>query len=248
MIVEYNRPDNIESALELLSRKDPLTLPLGGGTVLNQQTLDHFAVVDLQSLGLNKITNDGKSIVVGATVSLQQALNENDIHAALKKAIKHEATYNIRQIATIAGSLVAADGRSPLATVMLAVGSNLIIQPGDEERSLGDFLPFRKDILPGRMITKIQLPLLLNLSYEYIARTPADRPIVCVSVARWKSGRVRVVLGGYGDSPILAFDGRGSSGAPEAAQSAYSEAGDQWASSEYRREMASVLTKRCLES
>jgi len=248
MIVEYNRPDNIESALELLSRKVPLTLPLGGGTVLNQQTLDNFAVVDLQSLGLNKIINDGKSIVIGATVSLQQALVENDIHEALKKAIKHEATYNIRQIATMAGTLVAADGRSPLATVMLAVGSNLIIQPGEEERNLGDFMPFRKDILPGKMITKIQHPLTPNLSYEYIARTPADRPIVCVSVARWKSGRVRVVLGGYGESPILAFDGKGSSGAPEAAQNAYSDAGDQWASSEYRREMASVLTKRCLES
>ena len=79
-----------------------------------------------------------------------------------------------------------------------------------------------------------------------IARTPADRPIVCVAAARWPSGRTRLALGGFGAAPTLAMDGPEDSGAQIAAASAYSQAGDEWASAEYRSEAAGILALRCL--
>ena len=36
MIIEYHRPETIDEALDLLARSQPATVPLGGGTVLNQ--------------------------------------------------------------------------------------------------------------------------------------------------------------------------------------------------------------------
>ena len=88
----------------------------------------------------------------------------------------------------------------------------------------------------------------MRLAYEYVARTPADLPIVCAAVAVWSSGRTRVVMGGFGEVPVLAMDGPDREGAEIAAGVAYSHADDQWASSSYRQEVAKVLVKRCLAS
>jgi CO/xanthine dehydrogenase FAD-binding subunit len=54
-------------------------------------------------------------------------------------------------------------------------------------------------------------------------------------------------LGGFGDAPRLAFDGEEPAGLQTAAQNAYSMAEDEWASAEYRQEIAGVLARRCLE-
>lgn len=247
MIIEYHRPDTLEEALRLLTREGVKTLPLGGGSVLNAPSPEQFAVVDLQALGLNKIEKKGNTLLVGATATLQALLDTPDLPAAFHQAIQHEATYNLRQVATLAGTLVAADGRSPLATVLLALDAQVTLLPGEEQVGAGELLLTREAKLPGRLITQIALPLNIRLVYQYVSRTPADLPLVCVAAARWAAGRTRLALGGFGEAPLLALDGPEAGGAIEAARSAYFSAADQWASAEYRREVAATLAKRCLE-
>ncbi|MBN1149143.1 MAG: FAD binding domain-containing protein [Anaerolineales bacterium] len=252
MIKEYHRPTSFEEALALLGRAEPPTLPLAGGSALNRPSAEEFAVVDLQALRLDGFQARGNFLELGATLSLQNLLEELRLAkpspaAALEKAIEHEATNNLRQVASVAGTLVAAGGRSPFTTALLALDARLTVQPGDEQASLGDLLPFRQERLRGRLITQVSLPSNARLAYEYVARTPADLPIVCAALAIWPSGRRRLALGGYGAAPVMAFDGGEAEGVQVAAQSAYSEAGDQWASAEYRQEIAGVLAKRCLE-
>lgn len=87
----------------------------------------------------------------------------------------------------------------------------------------------------------------MKIAYESIARTPADQAIVCAAIAQWSSGRTRVALGGWGEIPSLAMDGPEASGIEMASKSAYSHAGDGWASGEYRQEMAGLLATRCLQ-
>ena len=241
MITEYHRPETLEAALSLLARTEVDTVPLGGGSVLNQPASNLVAVVDLQALGLNTIETKGKKLELGATVTLQQLLDEPNIPTALKKAIQHEATYNIRQVATVAGALVAADGRSPFATAMLALGATLTILPAVENTDFGSFLPLRFDNTRGTLISQVRIPNNVTLAYEYVARTPADLPIVCAAVAQWPSGRTRVALGGCGSAPLLAMDGSEPAGAEIAARDAFREAGDQWASAEYRSDVAATL-------
>jgi CO/xanthine dehydrogenase FAD-binding subunit len=214
---------------------------------LNAPSDDQVAVVDLQKLGLDQISAKGSSMKIGAAAALQALLETPDLPPALTKAIRHEATYNLRQTATAAGTLVAASGRSAFTCVMLALDAQLTLLPGDEVVGLGEALPLRDEKLKGRLITDISIPTNVNLAYEYVARSPADLPIVCAAAAKWKGGRTRVVLGGWGAAPMMVVDGKDENDILPAVEAATLEALDEWASAEYRQDAARTLTKRCLE-
>jgi CO/xanthine dehydrogenase FAD-binding subunit len=165
--------------------------------------------------------------------------------------LKLEAPLNLRNAATVAGTLVACDGRSTFVTALLALDAKLtmianrqseIVNRQSSILNLGDFLPLR----PRGLITSITIPLNVKLAFDYVSRTPADKPIVCAALVQWNSGRTRLALGGYGKSPLLAMDGTEAEGIEAAARNAFHEAADEWASAEYRLEMAATLAKRCL--
>jgi CO/xanthine dehydrogenase FAD-binding subunit len=247
MITEYFRPQTLDKALTLLAQ--PNTVPLGGGTLLSAPRPDSVKVVDLQALGLNTIKKQGNNLEIGATVTLQQLLESKHCPEALKIAIKLEAPLNIRNSATVAGTLVTCDGRSPFATSLLALDAKLeeaALEGGKVQKltsNLGEFLPLRLRLL----ITAIHIPLNAKFAFEYVARTPADKPIVCAALTQGSSGRTRLTLGGYGKNPLLAMDGTEAEGLDTAARNAYHEATDEWASAEYRMDVAATLAKRCLK-
>ena len=265
MITQYYRPQTLEEALQLLARED--TCPLGGGTLLSRPNEKSFYVVDLQNLGLDQLRKSGGNLQIGATVALQTLLESSFTPKALKTALALEAPLNLRTLGTVAGTLVTCDGRSPFAVVMLALDARITFAPGNEIKSLGDYLPIREvtngvssassarpvpsvrslpPAGPGKLLTKVEIPMNVRLAFETVARTPSDKPIVCAAVAQWPSGRTRLALGGWGKAPALALDGNGPDDLEAAARNAFSEAGDEWASKEYRNEIASVLAKRCL--
>jgi CO/xanthine dehydrogenase FAD-binding subunit len=241
MITAYHRPQTLDEALALLTQ--PNTLPLGGGTLLSQRTTDSISVVDLQRLGLDSLQAKGNDLEVGATCTLQSLLESDQCPKTLKAAIKLEAPINIRNTATVAGTLVSADGRSPFATMLLAMDAKITVVSGQSSVvSIGELLLTR----PKGLITQISLPLNTKIAFEFVSRTPADKPIICAALAQWNSGRTRLALGGYGKSPMLAMDGTEADGLDTAAQNAYHEANDEWASAEYRMDVAATLAKRCL--
>ncbi len=247
MITEYKRPRTLEEALDLLSQPD--IRPLGGGTNLTQIKDESFIAVDLQALGLDKIRQVGEKLEIGAAATLSQLQEFPSLPPALAESVRLETTLNLRNMGTVAGTLVVCDGRSTFSTAMLALDARLFLQDthGAKILSLGDFLPLRLPQLQGKLITKIEIPLNCKFSFENLARTPSDKAIVCAALASWPSGRTRLALGGWGVSPLLALDGNEPGGVESAARNAYSEAGDEWASAEYRSEMAALLAKRCFE-
>lgn len=251
MNTNYVRPTTLQEAIDLLSV--PNAVPLAGGTWVNTPEFrrgrsgeSELLLVDLQALGMNRILKHGNSLEIGAGVILQQLLESLHSPAGLNRAIKLESPLNSRNAATVAGSLVACGGRSAFATAMLALDAKLTFQPGDAETSLGNFLPFREKQTFGLLITQISIPLNVKMTFEYVARTVFDLPIVCAAVAQWTSGRVRLALGGYGKAPLLALDGTTSDDIKSAARNGYHEAADEWASAEYRADTAAILADRCL--
>ena len=220
MITTYHRPQTLDEALMLLTK--PNRIPLGGGTLLSKPTGDPIEVVDLQALRLDSVKKNGNNLELGATVTLQQLLESELCPAALQPALKLEAPLNLRNAATVAGTLVVCDGRSTFASTLLAADARIEqanLQDGKigyETTNIGEFLPLRST----KLITKIIIPLNIKLAFDYVARTPSDKPIVCAALAQWNSGRTRLVLGGYGKSPILAMDGTEAEGVEAAARNA----------------------------
>jgi len=242
MITTYHRPQTLEEALNLLSQ--PNTIPLGGGTLLSRPTADPVSVVDLQTLGLNHIHKKGNNLEIGATVTLQQLLEYEHCPEALKTALKLEAPLNLRNSATVAGAVVTGDGRSTFACALLALDAKItVISVQSSVISIGEFLPLR----PRGLITLITIPLHAKFAFEYVSRTPSDKPIICAALAQWTGGRARLAVGGWGKSPSLAMDGTEAEGLESAARNACHEAADEWASAEYRMDVAATLAKRCLE-
>ncbi len=243
MITNYHRPQTLDEALTHLSQSN--TLPLGGGTLLSTPTADPVSVVDLQLLGLNQIHKKGNDLEIGATVTLQQLLESEHCPESLKTALKLETPLNLRNSATVAGTLVTCDGRSSFACALLAFDAKVaVISKQSSVISVGEFLPLR----PRGLITSITIPLNVKFAFDYVSRTPSDKPIVCAALVRWNSGRTRLAVGGFGKSPLLAMDGTEAAGIEEAARNACHEANDEWASAEYRMDVASTLAKGCLTS
>lgn len=245
MISTYHRPQTLDEALALLTQ--PNTVPLGGGTLLSKATADSVAVVDLQRLGLDSLRASGNDLVVGATCTLQSLLEAAETPAALKTALKLEAPLNIRNTATVAGTIVSSDGRSPFTTMLLAMDARIDIRYSTSDSRIshiGEYLLTR----PSGLITAITIPLNTKTAFEFVSKTPADKPIIGAALAQWNSGRTRLTLCGYGKTPLLAMDGTEADGIQEAAMNAYHEAQDEWASAEYRMDVAATLAKRALES
>lgn len=209
MIIEYHRPENLEQAKKLLNRESPLTIPLGGGTLISRSSGTPVAVVDLQSLGLDQITRDNekKKWHIGAMTRLQDIVECKDLPAGLKKAARRETGINLRRSGTLGGVLITADGKSPLLGCLLALDVKINWEPGKKTIYLGEWLAKSREKRPGKLITEIEFNVPIESDFEDVARSPEDRPIVFVTTAKWETGDTRIVFGGSGKSPILGSSG-----------------------------------------
>ena len=248
MIIEYHRPHTMEEALSLLGRNAPPTVPMGGGTSLSRYRNQAIAVVDIQALPLHATRVEGQNLKIGAGVKLQALLEDPQTQAVLVEAVRAEASYNLRQMATAGGALVSGGGHSPFAAVCLALDAQLSWEPGGKDVSLGDWLATKKAELPfGALMTQITLPLNARAAYHVVGRSPADVALVLAAAAKWPSGRTRIVIGGrLMERVVLAVDGPDSGGAVEAAVNACSHYFTPRYSLEFIEHEITTLAARCL--
>jgi CO/xanthine dehydrogenase FAD-binding subunit len=274
-LTEYHKPATLDEALKLLRRTRVKTVPLAGGTSLVPEAARGVqAVIDLNALDLSFIktreefaehpeaVRSGRNLrglEIGATTKLQMLVDHEAVRAyaggMLVKAILDSASRHAREAASLAGSIVAAPGNSPLVAALLALEARLIVRTARRTREDEIDLPYWTP-QPRSLILRVALPVLpgdTRAAYEKVARTPADLPIVCVA-ARAASDQnqlhdVRLALGGVAERPIVITQPAGS--AEDLAQLAVATVtpvDDYFATADYRREMIGVLTKRVLSS
>jgi CO/xanthine dehydrogenase FAD-binding subunit len=246
MITDYKRPNTLEEALILLREKSINPWVLSGGSYPDETKNGMNTAIDFQVLGFNQINIVGDRVEVGGSASLQQLHDHSTCPLAMRQAIQLEGGRNVRNSYSLHSHVMTSKGRSALTTVLLALDTTIEILPESVSMNLNDFLIQRSDYPSGIFISKIVWSGSTVVAFESIARTPLDQPIICVSVAKWLNGRVRIAFGGYGDVPRITFDGSNMADIEFAVQSATSGSGDEWASEEYRQEMAKVLCARCL--
>lgn len=241
----YERPDNLKAAIKLIQDG----IPLGGGTRITSQRRAGNTYVDLQALPIDKIQAGEGGWDLGAMVRIEALVDgPASLPPAFSLAARREAGWNLRNQASLGGVAMAADGRSPLLTCLLAAGADVTLEPGSKQMSLQDLIS-QRDKLEGVLLTGIKIPMLSELAYEQVSRSPADRPIVCAAAARIDGQKPiwRVAIGGFGAGPVLIHNGKYDlQDCAKKASKAYQKAEDAWASSEFRAEVAAILVGRVL--
>jgi CO/xanthine dehydrogenase FAD-binding subunit len=244
--MQYHRPETLKEALQLLEDSQPM----GGGTALTPMRHKLDGVLDLQGLDLGGLTVQEDAIRFGAGLRLQAIVDAaGSFPPRFIQAVRHETALNMRNAATLAGLVVSGDGRSPLLTVLAAMAANIMLEPGGERMSLLDFFSNRSDRTDPFLITQIETFNPDRLAYEMVARSPMDRPIVCACAALRPDGKIGLSVGGFGDHPVPLPDADRGADLEElgwAASTAYAQAGDAFASAEYRSAVAAVLIKRAM--
>ncbi len=241
--LEYHRPRSLAEAVALLGR----ARPLAGGTALTPDRRRVEAVIDLQELGLDRLERGDETIELGSGCRLQSLAESDSVPEMLREAARREAGWNLRNAATLGGTIAAGDGRSPLLTGLLALRAEVLIQPESRWGDLDLVLAGRPDSLRGKLMTSVRFRIPVGQGYDQVGRTPADTPIVCVAAAIWAGGSPSVALGGLGSAPLRLEAESGVSRFVQAASLAYGQAEDAWASAAYRSEVAAVLVRRTLE-
>ena len=267
-IRSYHRPTRLEEALKLIAQG---VVPLAGGTRLLASAREVPNVLDLSALGLGRIENHDGDLTLGATVTLQDAIDlplAYEATAGLLPAAcqAHSASRMIRSMATLGGESVHAAHDSEVLAALLALNAVYLVQGGAEGPMEIPSVRFLKD--PGKdlgtsgLLTSILIPGAPDgAALERVAVLPSAPSLVSVAVAVSFSGdriaRGRLAVTGLPGPPARVPEAESRiEGTPgdeltlrEAAAQLTIRAGfrdDAHASAAYRRRVASTLALRAL--
>lgn len=231
----YHRPQSMEEALKLLVQKGQSAAILAGGTGI-VPTLDDDVtdLIDLQSLGLERVEFSADRATVGAMTRLQRIVEDEAMPTVLRRAARNEGPNTLRNAATVVGTLIGGDWESEFYAAMLAYEATMVVQTAGDvcELPLEEFEP---SDFPDGIVTEVSFALGGEAALERVARTPADSPIVAVIGRRDAAGTVRLAFCGIAEKPVLLTDGELAEFVPP---------GDFRGSPDYRRAVATVLAER----
>jgi len=267
----YHRPTSIEEALELLSGNGDTKALAGGQSLLPAMKLRIAApstLVDLAGItGLDGISRDGDSLVIGALATHAAVATSNEVRSAcpvLAETAGLVADVQVRNRGTIGGSLAHADPAADYPTLVTALEATITAQGkgGSRDIPAAEFFTgvFTTALQPGEILTSVRVPATAGAAYVK-HRHPASRFAVagvCAVVAMegGSCSRARLAVGGVTAAPVgMNPDGLvGSAPSDEAIAGAAEQLrgaienplGDVYASAEYRLHLAEVLARRAL--
>lgn len=273
---DYEAPGSVEEALSLLAGTPDreVTVLAGGQSLLPVLRLRMAApdlVVDLGRIpGLRGVRDDGDALVVGAMTTHDDVTRDPLVrrHAPLLAlAARTVADPQIRHRGTVGGSLAHADPAADLPAAALALDAGLVVAGPSGRRVVAarDFFVdlFTTAIGEGELLVEIRVPKHTGWGahYEKFSVVAQSWSIVAVAaVVRTDGGTIaegKVALANMGLVPLRAAGVEaalaGRPATPEVVRAAAalaadgtSPVSDAQADEEYRRHLATVLTRRAL--
>ena len=248
-VVDVVIPTSPEEAVSAFGDGDGITV-LGGGTIvmpeLTHGRLKPGKVLMLGRSGLDKITREGGTVTIGATVAVSavEALDE-----PLASAARHVADGEIRAQATVGGNLCArasADApRGDLQAPLIALGARVrTAGPGGERTEPVE------DFLAGGAHGRLVLDVSYDESDRKAAYAAAWRPHThhysILAVAATKTdGELRLAATGAGPHAVRLTSAE-QSGEPDDALNDVDPPDDALASAWYRKTVLPTLVSRAL--
>lgn len=229
----YHRPTSVTEAVGLLA--EPGRLALAGGTSIRHDGGSRpTEVVDLQALGLDRITSEQDVVHLGAMVRLHDLVGHEAVPDLVRRTARSEMPSTLRTIATVGGTIGAAGSDSTFLAALLVHDASVQFADGGSE-ALSSVL--KDGLVTGELIVAVAVNRSGATAIAVTGRTPADDPIVA-AVARSAEDGVRLALSGVGSTPELVEPGDLDRLEPP---------GDFRGSSAYRRHLAQVLSARVLQ-
>ena len=272
---DYVAPSTVEEALNALIEAGEDAKVLAGGQsllpVLRMRLNVPSVVVDLGRIeSLRGVRDDGDAIVIGAMTTHSDVFHDPLVreHATLlTKAIEQLADPQVRHRGTFGGALAHADPAGDLGAPALALGASFVIAGSGGTRTVeaDDFFEdlFTTAVQDGEILTEVRIPKYTGWGahYEKFVRVAHQWPIVAVAAAvRVDGGSIaeaRVGLTNMGSTPLRARAVEsalvGQSATDEAVRAAAASAAegtnppsDLNGDADYRRHLATVLTRRAV--
>lgn len=233
-IAAYHRPASLDEAVSLLTRADVTTTVLAGGTALSTVDLPlDTEVVDIQDAVGVEIERRGERVSYGAMTRLADFAEHAATPPLLAELARREGPNTLRNASTIGGTVAEGHRESELVAGLLVHDATVAISGIATDVPLSALMADWSR-LDRAVITSVSVAIGGEAASDRTGRTPADTSIVAAA-ARVVSNGIRVALTGVAAHPILVDPDDLSSLEPPA---------DFRGSSEYRLELARVLTKR----
>jgi len=261
---DYEVAGSVEHALELLGSADDPKLLAGGHSLLPLMRLRlarPATLIDLCRIdGLGEITDGGTHLAIGALVR-HSALEHDALVQEHCPLLAHAASMvgdrQVRHRGTIGGSLVHADPAADLPAVALTLDAQIVARGPGGERVIpaAEFFRgfFETALAPDELVTEVRVPKTNGAGFAYVKFRRRALDWATVGVAAVVQGNdAKVGLVNMGPQPIRAtaveqaFDGDAAAAAAHADEGTEPPS-DTWASSDFRRHLARVLTERALE-
>ena len=259
-----------DHAIELLGKREDEKLLAGGHSLIPAMKLRLARPALLVDVGriadLSYVREEPDSIEIGALTRHKDVAASSVLqqHCAIVSSTAGQVgDPQVRHRGTIGGSLAHSDPASDLPSVMLAVGANLVARGPSGERVIpaSEFFTgvFQTALAPDEMLVQVRVPKLGSAGWSYTKLTRRAQDWATVAVAAVVQGngsieRATVALTNMGGTPLRAHAteqalGSGASIADAAALAAEGTdpPADHAASSDFRRHLARVLTRRALE-
>jgi carbon-monoxide dehydrogenase medium subunit len=272
---EYQRAQSVDDAIAALQRLGPDARIIAGGHSLLPMMKLRLAnpehLIDINDLDeLAYIREEGAEILIGA-LTRHVDLLKSDLLArhfpVFRDAEEVIADPVVRNRGTIGGSLCQADAAEDLSAVCSATKANVVIRNAEGERvvAMSDFHvgPFMTAVGDGEMLTEVRLPVRQagGSAHEKVERRAGDFAIAAASAALWLDGDtiadVGIALSAVGPTTVEVTRAEELLRGKVPSDDLFAEAGEIAAEdcapvtdgrgpADYKRHLASVLTKRAL--
>jgi carbon-monoxide dehydrogenase medium subunit len=272
---EYAAPSSLAEVIDLLQQHgDDAKLLAGGHSLLPLMKLRLSApsmLIDLAGVpDLRYIREDGDTIAVGAMTPYVEVETSELVRRRvplLAQAAGLVGDTQVRNRGTIGGAVAHADPAGDIPTVITALDGEVVARGPEGERVIAarDFFQhvFTSALGPDEVIAEIRVPIDENAAqhYQKFRRRAIDWAIVGVAVSLVRAdgsiSSAAVALTNVGPTPMRATATeealRGQPPTEETIRSAAELAAegldpsaDLHASSEYKKHLARVLTRRAL--
>ena len=217
------RPSTLKEAVQVLKKWGPKARIVAGNTTVyelaNQGGMDDVeTIIDVSSLGLNYVTRDGHYLHLGSMTRFAELetsdIQETDSNFAVKETAMKLTPPQIRNMATIGGSVCSGIPFYDIPVTLLAQDAEFHVASSNGERKVHaqDFFIdyFMTSVSSEEMLIEIRCPERTRAGSAFLklGRTSADFAVVnsSVMIAFEPKGKyvsdARIALGAVASTPI----------------------------------------------